>query len=83
MPNIAFTGRYGIHIVCAVVDGQMERIHAGTTVRIGVSIRISATFGISLPIPSVALACVFYKYIVGTIIYGQMQEDDTVATNPI
>lgn len=83
MPNIAFAGCYGIHIVCAVVDGQMERVHAGTTVRIGVCIRVSAALGISLPMPSVVLARVCRNYIVGTIIYGQMQEDDTVAANPI
>ena len=42
VPGEAFAGRFGLDIVCAVVDDQVERIDAGASEVVGVLVSVSS-----------------------------------------
>ena len=56
MPDKAFASCLGFGIMCAVVDGQVQGVHARTTIVISIWISIDAGLRVSCAVPDKALA---------------------------
>ena len=82
-PGEAFAGGIGHGVVCAVVDGQVQSVNAGTPVGIGVVVGVSARGGVGLAVavcPSEAFAGGLGHSVVRAVVDGQMQGIHTSAT---
>ena len=73
MPLVALAGYLRLYIVRAMVDGQLQRIHARATGSIGVRMGVGAGSRIGRAVPLVALAGYLRLHIVRTVVDGQLQ----------
>ena len=79
MPREALAGGLGLDNVRAVVDGQVQRIDAGTTISVSVVIGVSARRGVRRPMPRETLAGGIGLDDVRAVIDGQCQGNYAVA----
>ena len=73
MPRVAFACRLRLHIVGAVVDGQLQCVHTGTAVGVVVMLLVSSGCSVSLTVPSEALARGLSHDSVCAVVDGQFQ----------
>ena len=73
MPDEALTCRLHLDIMRAVVNRQVQGVHTGTTIRIGISIRISTRCLIGRTVPDKALAHRLRLRIVRAVMDRQVQ----------
>ena len=83
MPDEAFASYLCFHVVCTIVDGQLQGVDAGATSSIGVSIRVSARRGVGRVMPDKALANSFCFDIVRAVVNRQFQGVDAGATGSV
>ena len=73
MPIVTVTSGYGIHMVGAVIDHQMQRHRAVRTVLVLVDCVVSPCFGKCSSIPIVTVAGGCREYVGGGVVYCQVQ----------
>ena len=82
-PGEALAGGLGHGVVCAVVDGEMQRVNAGAAVGVGVVVGVGSRGGVGLAVavrPSEALAGGLGHGVVGAVVDGKMQSVNAGAT---
>ena len=73
MPRVALAGGLRLHIVRAVIDGQMQRVNTRTTKVVRVGVCENTCRCVRLSVPDEAFAGRFGLNIVGSVIDGQVQ----------
>ena len=82
-PGEAFANGGIKHVVCTVKDGQVQSIHTGTSIGIGVCMSVSVGHGVSLASafrPGISFTNDSIENIVSTLEDCQMHDDRTVTT---
>ena len=73
MPFVGTTGIFIRQVVRAVMDGQLQRVHASTTVFICIGVGINAALGIGGVVPNVRFTNRVGYHIVCTVIDSEVK----------
>ena len=80
MPEEGVAGGVGISVVGALIDGELQRVGAGTANSVHVVVHIGSTAGVRGAVPSRAVADSFLEHMMCTEVERQMKRHHTVAT---
>ena len=83
MPHVTVIRRVRDALVMRIVDCQIQRVRAGTEIRIGVIVDVSTRLRVDLAVPRVTFASRFGLDVVRAVVDRQMQRVGAGATADI